>query len=87
MTTWNTFAQMRGDHLPRDWMRWGELVAAAGCRPAWTWRLRQVVHGPGLPRPQKRYGHYRYTTEHLEAARAFAAAEATKEGATADGIL
>ena len=74
MTRWRSFAEMRGDSEPRDRMRWSELLAALGKpRPA-ECAIRRAIHSSGAPRPRKRYGHYCYRTEHLEAARACVAA-------------
>ncbi len=73
MTTWKSFAEMRGDHEPREWMRWSEFLAAvlAEIPCLGVWDIRQAVRRS--TRPEKRYGHYRYTNEHMDAVRAYAA--------------
>jgi hypothetical protein len=62
-----TFAGMRGDYA-RTWMRRSDMIAALrelGC--SWTWYEISFAFA-GLPRPEKKYGHYRYTQEHMDAA-------------------
>lgn len=72
---WPSFSWMRGEHQPREWMRWAELVdrCTAEGMVLSTWDIRKAVRAFGMP--EKRYGHYRYTVGHLEAVRAYAAAE------------
>lgn len=80
---WMTFSRLRGDAEPREWMRWSEL---------WAWAREQIpsigIHGirqalRSASRPQRRYGHYRYTSEHMAAIRAYAErAGLLKEGVT-----
>lgn len=78
---WMSFSQMRGDDQPRAWMRWSELLAAVAAEfPALRWwDVREIVR----PIPAERhYGHKHYTTEHLKAVRAYAAAR----GLTTKGV-
>lgn len=61
------FSQMRHD-ADRTWLRCSDLVAAAAKagRPMTRWQIARVL--ARLPRPAvKRYGHYHYTQEHLDA--------------------
>lgn len=77
---WMSFSQLRGDAQPRDWLRWSELWAIVQAEiPAMRWfEVRDAVRGMAADR---HYGHKHYTTEHLEAVRAYAAAKGlTKEG-------
>lgn len=69
---WLTFSRLRGDTEPRAWLRWSELWAWAQAEfPALgQWDVRQAVREAG--KPEKRYGHNRYTTEHQAAIRAYA---------------
>jgi hypothetical protein len=67
MKLYRQFDQMRGDHR-RTWFRRSDILDALrelGC--SWTWYEIAFAFA-GLPRPEKRYGHYRYTRDHLDAA-------------------
>jgi len=71
MSDWFAFSRMRGDCQPRAWMRWAEfreaVMAEFPCLSDWD--IRKVVL---QAKPEKRYGHYRYTNEHMDAVRAYA---------------
>jgi hypothetical protein len=61
---------MRGDST-RTWLRRSDMIAAiaeAGIFMTW-WDARKAMRS--MPRPEKRYGHYRYTVEHLDAVLAY----------------
>lgn len=63
---WPTFSQMRGDE-GREWLRRSDIlaaVAAEGLVVSWHEACQAMV---GLPRPEKRYGHFRFGREHLDA--------------------
>jgi len=67
MRLWRQFDQMRGDHR-RTWFRRSDIidaVRARGCK--WQWYEISLSFA-GIPRPEKRYGHYRYTQSHMDAA-------------------
>lgn len=67
MRTWRYFDQMRGD-ATRDWYRRSDILDALrliGC--PWQWYEVSLAFA-GLPRPVKRYGHYRYTQQYMDAA-------------------
>jgi hypothetical protein len=67
MKLYRQFDQMRGDHR-RTWFRRSDILDALrelGC--SWTWYEIAFAFS-GLPRPEKKYGHYRYTRNHLDAA-------------------
>lgn len=70
MTDWFAFGRMRGDDQPRTWMRWSEFRDAVMTEMPFLgdWDIRQVIR---QAKPEKRYGHYRYTNEHIEAVRAY----------------
>jgi hypothetical protein len=67
MTIMPTFSRMRGDQQ-RTWSRMSDLLAAAEAagRVMNRYEVRRAI--AHLPRPTvKRYGHWHYTDEHLEA--------------------
>jgi hypothetical protein len=66
MRVWRQFDQMRGDH-DRTWHRRSDIVAALAAEglPMTWWEASKVL--ATLPRPEKRYGHFRYTAEHRDA--------------------
>lgn len=72
---WWSCSRMRGDHKPRSWMRWGELVER--CRSERmvlsTNDIRKACRSVGMP--EKRYGHYRFEERHYMAVRAYAERE------------
>lgn len=80
-----TWKALRGDEQPRDWYRMSDLVAAAvglGV-PFGEWEVRKATRH--LPKPrERRYGHYRYRREHLEAV--LAAARIALDGMEATGV-
>jgi hypothetical protein len=62
------FGVLRKDGQTRDWYRRSDILdalRAMGCR--WTWYEISFAFA-GIPKPEKRYGHYRYTREHMDAA-------------------
>ena len=61
-----TFAQMRSD-AGRTWFRRSDIIAAIDAEglPLTWYEARQIL--AEMPRPEKRYGHYRYTAEHRDA--------------------
>lgn len=63
---WPSFSEMRGDEA-RDWFRRSDIIAAIEAEGhVFTWHdARKVLRG--LPKPERRYGHYRYTRQHLDA--------------------
>jgi hypothetical protein len=72
MSDWWSFARMRGDDQPRTWMRWSEFRQAVRAEiPCLS--DDDVKKAVRTSRPEKRYGHYRYTNEQMEAVRAYAA--------------
>jgi|688.fasta_scaffold118343_5 hypothetical protein len=72
MSDWFAFSRMRGDDQPRDWMRWSEFRQAVRAEiPCLS--DDDIKKAVRTSRPEKRYGHYRYTNEHMEAVRAYAA--------------
>ena len=80
---WWTFSRMRGDRDPRTWIRWSEVLAFVQAEfPALgVWDVKLALKAG--PAAEKRYGHKRYTTEHLAAIRAYADRQGlTKKGAT-----
>ena len=67
MTWWMTFNQLRKDHK-RTWHRRADILdelRRLGC--PWHWYEVSMAF-VGIPKPEKRYGHYRYTAQHMEAA-------------------
>lgn len=69
---WLTFSGLRRDR-DRDWFRMSDLVDATGGRMT-RYEIRDAIKRSGLPMPTvKRYGHWHYTSEHMEAVRAYAA--------------
>ena len=63
---WPTFSQMRGDEC-REWLRRSDILAAdkaAGFVVSWHEACKAMA---GLPRPVKKYGHYQFSREHLDA--------------------
>ena len=67
MTRWRTFSELRGD-VGRDWLRWSDLLAAAraaGVRSG-PRQIRSLILRTCQP-PERRYGHFRYRQEHLDA--------------------
>lgn len=67
-----TFSGLRGDLQNRQWYRRSDLIAAAG--PLGESGVRRVLEA--MPRPTvKRYGHFQYGQEHMDAV--VQAAEAT----------
>jgi hypothetical protein len=69
-----TFGGLRRDR-ERDWFRMSDLVDATGGRMT-RYEIRHAITRAGLPMPTvKRYGHWHYTAEHMEAVRAYAARE------------
>lgn len=69
---WMSFAKLRGDGEPRQWVRWSELLAWAMAEMPGMgqWDVRRALLE--APRPERRYGHNRYTFEHQAAIRAYA---------------
>ena len=69
---WLTFSRLRGDAEPREWLRWSELWAWVQAEIPALGQLdvRKAVREVG--KPEKRYGHNRYTSEHQAAIRAYA---------------
>lgn len=66
MRTWRQFDQMRGDHA-RTWHRRSDILAAAAAEGlAIKWHQAEKVLAT-LPKPPKRYGHYRFTDAHRDA--------------------
>lgn len=62
-----TFDQLRGDQA-RTWCRMSDLLAAAAAAGRAMTRYEVRLAIAHLPRPTvKRYGHWHYTNEHLEA--------------------
>lgn len=75
------FGGLRGD-ANRDWHRMSDLINASHAEGYRMTRYEVLKAVAFLPKPEKRYGHYRYTNEHMEAVRAYAARmgwKATKE--------
>ncbi|MEY3205045.1 MAG: hypothetical protein RLZZ21_1376 [Planctomycetota bacterium] len=65
MNAFASFSRMRGDSQ-RDWYRQSDIMSALRAIGPFTWNdARKVL--AGMPRPEKRYGHYRYTAEHYDA--------------------
>jgi hypothetical protein len=67
MRLYRQFDQMRGDHQ-RTWHRRSDILdrlRSMGC--GWAWYEVSFAFA-GLPRPLKKYGHYRYTQRHMDAA-------------------
>jgi hypothetical protein len=71
MGDWSSFSRMRGEY-GRTWFRCSDLIEAMSAegRIVTRWMVRKAIRG--LPRPVKRYGHYRYSQEHMDAVRAYA---------------
>jgi hypothetical protein len=71
MSDWWSFSRMRGDDQPRTWMRWSEFreLVRAEIPCLSDDDVKKAVR---TSRPEKRYGHYRYTNEQMEAVRAYA---------------
>lgn len=70
MTSWPSFSAMRSD-IGRTWHRRSDLLAAieaAGLVMTWH-DARKALRS--LPRPERRYGHFRYTDQHREAVLAY----------------
>lgn len=70
MRLWRQFDQMRGDQ-GRDWHRRSDIIdaiRAEGLEMTWHDARKAMAH---LPKPEKRYGHYRYTDTHREAVLAY----------------
>lgn len=71
MTDWWSCSRMRGDDQPRTWMRWSEFRQAVleeiPCLS--NEDIKKVVRPM---KPERRYGHNHYTSEHMEAVRAYA---------------
>ena len=66
MRTWRQFDQMRGDHY-RTWHRRSDILdalRAIGSPMTWHDAAKAMAT---LPRPEKKYGHYRYTDRHFAA--------------------
>jgi hypothetical protein len=66
MNTWPSFSQMRGDGH-RDWYRRSDIIARLreiGSHMTWHDAMKAMSH---LPKPEKRYGHLRYTQAHYNA--------------------
>ena len=62
-----TFMQLRGDR-DRTWFRRSDIIdALRGLGCSWAWYEISFAFA-SLPKPEKRYGHYRYTKDHLDAA-------------------
>lgn len=78
---WMTFSKLRCDAEPRSWMRRSEfLKLIRGETPGLgIHHIRRAVRGMPF---ERHYGHKHYTTEHLEAVRAYAAAH----GLTMKGV-
>jgi hypothetical protein len=73
MSDWFAFSSMRVDAEKRTWLRWSEVWATIKAEFPDVCETGLRVAMRSAARPEKRYGHYRYTTEHLAAARAYAA--------------
>lgn len=75
-----TWSEMRGEEPGRSWLRFSEAMAALASEgvAVTATEFRREVKRAG--RPERRYGHYRYTEQHLEAVRAFARQAITTEG-------
>jgi hypothetical protein len=59
-----TFSGLRGDLQDRQWYRRSDLIAAGGALGASG--VRRVLES--MPRPAvKRYGHFQYGQEHMDA--------------------
>lgn len=71
MKAYGSWSALRGDDQPRSWLRIGEIVAALQAEglTVTEYACRKAIAAAGLPTPPKRYGHYQYGTEYLEAAR------------------
>jgi hypothetical protein len=64
MKMWRQFDQMRGDHC-RTWHRRSDVLdALRAIGSPFTWHDCQKAMA-ALPKPEMRYGHYRYTDLHL----------------------
>ena len=74
MRLWRQFDQMRGDHN-RTWHRRSDIIdalRAIGSPMTWHDARRAMAT---LPTPEKRYGHFRYTDQHMLAVMAAAGKE------------
>lgn len=63
---WMTFSQLRGDET-RTWYRRSDILARLaqeGLPFAWH-DARKIL--ARLPQPRRRYGHYQYEQQHLDA--------------------
>lgn len=64
-TAWMTFSQMRGDDRRSHLRRSDILAALREIGSPWTWwDVRKLL--PRLPPIPKKYGHYQFTSEHLD---------------------
>ena len=74
---WMSFTKMRGDS-DRTWFRRSDVIdALRAAGSEWTWHdVRRVL--ARLPRPERRYGHFQYTQEHLDAVLAAAREEVVR---------
>ncbi len=75
--TWWSFSEMRAEPRGKSWLRRQELIDALRAEgfDIGPFQVRQAVIQSGLPKPEKRYGHFHYTREHMEAVRAYAVRE------------
>lgn len=74
MSVYQSWSAMRAEE-PRDWYRQSDILAALrDTGVPFTWKdAKQAM--AGIPRPEKRYGHYRYTQAHYDAVMQAAAQE------------
>lgn len=81
MSTYGSWKSMRGDDEPRDWMRRDELMAKLAERGVIVngEQVLRAIREAGMPDPPRRYRHFHYTDEHLEAVAAWATAKAAKK--------
>ena len=66
-----TFGGLRGD-ANRDWHRMSDLIEASHAEGYRMTRYEVLKAVAFLAKPEKRYGHFRYTKDHMEAVRAYA---------------